>query len=70
MNHPPPLSGGLTLIVLSVIPLTTYNVYSAYKRALANGRKNVRFISLQSSTIVGNPVTTDTGAGFINMMIR
>ncbi len=50
--------------------MTTYNIYAAYKRALATGRKNVRFISLQSSTIAGNPVTTDTGAGFINMMRR
>jgi len=50
--------------------MTTYNYYAAYKRALANGRKNVRFISLKTSTIVGNPVTSDTGAGFINMMIR
>jgi len=46
--------------------MTTYNIYAAYKRALANGRKNVRFVSLKTSTIAGNPVTTDTGMGSID----
>ena len=50
--------------------MTTYNIYAAFKRALATGRKDVRFISLEKSTFVGNPVTTDNGAGFINMMRR
>ena len=50
--------------------MTTYNIYSAYKRALASGRKNIRFISMKTTEFAGNPITSDTGTGFINMMIR
>ena len=50
--------------------MTTYNVYSAYKRALKSGRRNIRFESLVPAVAPSNPVTADTGVGFINMHIR
>ena len=61
-----PLTGGLFTYVPYVITLTTYNVYSAYRRALTNGRRNIRFVSLQPRNIVGNPVTSDTGMGAVD----
>ena len=41
--------------------MTTYTSYSAYKSALAAGRKSVRFNSLKTSKFAGNPVTSDSG---------
>ena len=46
--------------------MTTYTTYSAYKSALAAGRKNIRFLSLKSSKFAGNPVTNDSGLGTID----
>jgi hypothetical protein len=46
--------------------MTVYNNYQAYNRALASGRKNIRFISLKPHVIGSNPVTSDTGFGSID----
>ena len=50
--------------------MTTYNIYPAYQRALKAGRRNIRFESLVPAVAPRNPVTVDTGAGFVNMHIR
>ena len=60
------LSGGLNHSVLSVILMTTYNTYSAYKAALAAGRKNIRFHSLKTVHFAGNPVTCDSGLNCVD----
>ena len=46
--------------------MTIYNSYSAYMRAEASGRKNIKFISLKPTAYVGNPVTRDTGMGSVD----
>ncbi len=46
--------------------MTTYNSYSAYNRALASGRKNIKFVSLKPTAYIGNPVTCDTGMGSVD----
>ena len=42
----------LTEVLFHRVPfghdMTNYNIYSAYKRALAAGRKNIRFVSLKT----------------------
>lgn len=60
------LTGGLHHGVLSVNLMTTYNIYSAYKAALAAGRKNIRFQSLKTLQFAGNPVTCDNGINSVD----
>ena len=43
--------------------MTTYNNYAAYQRALQSGRRNIRFINLETAPEARNPVTTDCGHG-------
>ena len=60
------LTRALCHCVLSVTLMTIYNSYSAYMRAEASGRKNIKFISLKPTAYVGNPVTRDTGMGSVD----
>jgi hypothetical protein len=41
--------------------MTTYNDYSAYLRAINSGRRNIRFINLNTASEARNPVTADNG---------
>ena len=66
LNSPPPYTGGVHFRVLLVTLMTTYNIYSAYKAARRAGRKNIRFVSLQTPIFVGNPITTDNGINCVD----